>query len=178
MNQKLKFIREKLNLTEKEVSAFLNISSYKYAVLEKAGTNIPCESILLLAKLYGIKAEMIIKSKYTNEDLLYEISNNNLLDNSKERLNGILKYNLLGNETALLSYRSIKKVKSTIQQNIINRLLLIIKENNFSKHDLAVVLGMNVETLESILSGRRFTSTSELINISNKFNVSVSDMIK
>jgi len=132
----------------------------------------------LLAKLYGIKAEMIIKSKYTNEDLLYEISNNNLLDNSKERLNGILKYNLLGNETALLSYRSIKKVKSTIQQNIINRLLLIIKENNFSKHDLAVVLGMNVETLESILSGRRFTSTSELINISNKFNVSVSDMIK
>jgi len=132
----------------------------------------------LLAKLYGIKAEMIIKSKYTNEDLLYEISNNNLLDNSKERLNGILKYNLLGNETALLSYRSIKKVKTTIQQNIINRLLLIIKENNFSKHDLAVVLGMNIETLESILSGRRFTSTSELINISNKFNVSVSDMIK
>lgn len=121
---------------------------------------------------------MIIKSKYTNEDLLYEISNNNLLDNSKERLNGILKYNLLGNETALLSYRSIKKVKTTIQQNIINRLLLIIKENNFSKHDLAVVLGMNIETLESILSGRRFTSTSELINISNKFNVSVSDMIK
>lgn len=178
MNQKLKFIREKLNLTEKEVSAFLNISSYKYAVFEKAGTNIPCESILLLAKLYGIKAEMIIKSKYTNEDLLYEISNNNLLDNSKERLNGILKYNLLGNETALLSYRSIKKVKTTIQQNIINRLLLIIKENNFSKHDLAVVLGMNIETLESILLGRRFTSTSELINISNKFNVSVSDMIK
>lgn len=178
MNQKLKFIREKLKLTEKEVSAFLNISSYKYAVFEKTGTDIPCESILLLAKLYGIKAEMIIDSKYTNEDLLYEISNNNLLNNSKERLNDILKYNLLGNEITLLSYRSIKKVKSIIQQNIINRLLLIIKENNFSKHDLAVVLGMNIETLESVLSGKRFTSTSELINISNEFNISVSDMMK
>ena len=110
--------------------------------------------------------------------MLYEISNNNLLDNSKERLNDILKYNLLGNETTLLSYRSIKKVKSIIQQNIINRLLLIIKENNFSKHDLAVVLGMNIEILESVLSGKRFTSTSELINISNEFNISVSDMMK
>ncbi len=178
MNQKIKFIREKLGLTEKEVSAFLNISSYKYAVFEKIGTDIPCEFILLLAKLYGIKAEMIIDSKYTNEDLLYEISNNNLFDNSKERLNDILKYNLFGNETILLSYRSIKKVKSIIQQNIINRLLLIIKENNFSKHDLTVVLGMNIETLESVLSGKRFTTTSELINISNEFNISVSDMMR
>lgn len=178
MNQKIKFIREKLGITEKEVSAFLNISSYKYAVFEKTGTDIPCEFILLLAKLYGIKAEIIIDSKYTNEDLLYEISNNNLLDNSKERLNDILKYNLFGNETTLLSYRSIKKVKSIIQQDIINKLLLIIKENNFSKNDLAVVLGMNIETLESVLSGKRFILTSELINISNEFNISVSDMMK
>lgn len=178
MNQKIKFIREKLGLTEKEVSAFLNISSYKYAVFEKTGTDIPCEFILLLAKLYGIKAEMIIDSKYTNEDLLDEINKKNLLDNSKQRLNDILKFNLLENETIMLSYRSIKKVKSIIQQNIINKLLLIIKENSLSKHDLAIILGMNIEALESVLLKKRFISTSELINVSNEFNISVSDMMQ
>lgn len=35
MNQKLKFLRETLELTEKEISAFLNISSYKYISFEK-----------------------------------------------------------------------------------------------------------------------------------------------
>lgn len=41
MNQKIKFIRENLNLTNKDISVFLNISSYKYAAFEQIGMDIP-----------------------------------------------------------------------------------------------------------------------------------------
>ena len=44
MNQKIKFLRETLGLTEKEISSFLNISSYKYTSFKKAMTVIPCEN--------------------------------------------------------------------------------------------------------------------------------------
>lgn len=177
MNSKIKFIRENLNLTEKEVSSFLNISSYRYATFEKTGTDIPCEIILLLAKLYEIKAEMIVDSKYTNEDILVELNDKNLLDNTKENLSDILKFNLLGNDTSVLSYRSIKKAKSIIQQNIINYLLSMIKYNNLSKHELATVLKIDVEKLESLFMKKRFITIDELITISKSFDTAISDIV-
>lgn len=177
MNSKIKFIREKLNLTEKDVSSFLNISSYRYATFEKPGMDIPCEIILLLAKLYEINAEMIIDSKYTNEDILVELNNKNLLGNTTENLSYILKFNLLGNDTSVLSYRSIKKAKSIIQQNIINYLLSMLKYNNLSKHELATVLKIDVEKLESLFMKKRFITIDELITISKSFDTAISDIV-
>ena len=72
MNQKIKFLRETLGLTEKEISSFLNISSYKYTSFEKAMTVIPCDILILLSKIYGINIEMLIDSKFDNQDLLSE----------------------------------------------------------------------------------------------------------
>lgn len=178
MNQKIKFIRENLNLTNKDISVFLNISSYKYAAFEQIGMDIPCEFILLLAKLYNIKAEMIFENKYTNQDLLKEIENNNFFNISKEDLNKTLKYNLLGYSNRSLSYRSIRKVKNSIQDNIIKKILFIMKEKNFSKHDFAVVLGIDDEMLNSVLLKKRFISTNELVIFSQKFNISISEMVK
>lgn len=178
MNQKIKFIRENLNLTNKDISVFLNISSYKYAAFEQIGMDIPCEFILLLTKLYNIKAEMIFENKYTNQDLLNEIENNNFFNISKEDLNKTLKYNLLGYSDRSISYRSIRKVKDIIQDNIIKKILSIMKEKNFSKHDFAVILEIDDEMLNSVLLKKRFISTDELVIFSQKFNIPISEMVK
>ena len=73
MNQKIRFLRETLGLTEKEISSFLNISSYKYITFEKTAIDIPCDILILLSRIYAINLELLLYSKYNNEDLFSEL---------------------------------------------------------------------------------------------------------
>ena len=116
MNQKIKFLRETLGLTEKEISSFLNISSYKYTSFEKAMTIIPCDILILLSKIYGINIEMLIDSKFDNQDLLFELKSQGII--GEKNILEKLKQNLL-QDNIKLTYRSVKKIKTTYQENII-----------------------------------------------------------
>lgn len=177
MNQKIKLLRETLGLTEKEISSLLNISSYKYVSLEKVGTDIPCEIILLLSRLYNVDVELLINSSFNNEDLMSEISSENFHELPKDELFDVLKSNLLGEYTKTLSYRAVKKIKDNIQLNIIKNLLSIMRENNLSKQEFSNVLEINVEKLDSLFTKKRFIDVDELIIISEKFNVLISDVV-
>ena len=101
MNQKIKFLRETLGLTEKEISSFLNISSYKYTSFEKAMTIIPCDILILLSKIYGINIELLLDSKYNNEDLFSELKRQEIFFEDKSVILEKLRQNLFQNRQGL-----------------------------------------------------------------------------
>lgn len=175
MNQKIKFLRETLGLTEKEISSFLNISSYKYISFEKKATDIPCDILILLSKIYGISIDFLLNSKFGNQDLLSELEKQELIEekNILERL----KQNLLQDNNTKITYRSIRKVKNNFQQNIINSINKLVKNSGMSLIDFAKYINIDKQNLESMISKKRFIEVDELIDISEKFKISVNDII-
>ena len=153
MNQKMKFLRETLGLTEKEISSFLNISSYKYTSFEKTAADIPCDILILLSRIYGVNIELLIDSKFNNQDLLSELEKQGLIE-EKDAIEK-LKLNLLQSNTKM-TYRSIKKVKNDYQENIIHSLKKIIYNSRMSLIDFAKYIDMNSQILDSILQKKRF----------------------
>ena len=174
MNQKIKFLRETLGLTEKEISSFLNISSYRYTSFEKAMTIIPCDILILLSKIYGINIELLIDSKFDNQDLLSELKSQGII--GEKNILEKLKRNLL-QDNIKLTYRSVKKIKTNYQDNIIHFLKTIIYDSGKSKIEFSKYVNMNSQNLNSILQKKRFIELNELISISEKFKISVNDII-
>ncbi len=175
MNQKIKFLRETLGLTEKEISSFLNISSYKYVSFEKTATDIPCDILILISRIYGISIEFLLYSKFNEQDLLSELERQGLID--ENNVLDRLRQNLLQNIDTKITYRSIRKVKNDFQQNIISFINNLIKDSRMNLLDFAKYMGIDKQGLESILSKKRFIELDELKGISEKFNVSVDNII-
>lgn len=174
MNQKIKFLRETLGLTEKEISSFLNISSYKYTSFEKAMTIIPCDILILISKIYGINIELLIDSKFDNQDLLFELKSQGIIGG--KNILDKLKQNLL-QDNIKLTYRSVKKIKTNYQDNIIHFLKTLIYDSGKSVFEFSRYVNMNSQNLNSILQKKRFIELNELISISEKFKISVNDII-
>lgn len=178
MNQKLKFLRETLGLTEKEISAFLNISSYKYISFEKTAVEIPCDILILLSIIYDIDIKLFLDSHCNNQDLLTELSKQNIIEKGKEEILDHLRKNLFHNNNTKVTYRSIRKVKTNIQNNIIKFITALIKNNGMSLHDFAIAIDTEKQSLDSVLSNKRFIELDELTKISEKFKVSINDIVK
>ncbi len=175
MNQKIKFLRETLGLTEKEISSFLNISSYKYVSFEKTATDIPCDILILISRIYGISIEFLLDSKFTEQDLLSELERQGLID--ENNVLDRLRQNILQNNDTKITYRSIRKVKTSFQENIINSINKFIRDSGKSLFDFAKYIDIDNQSLDSILSKKRFIELDELIGISEKFKISVNDII-
>ncbi len=174
MNQKIKFLRETLGLTENEISSFLNISSYKYTSFEKTAADIPCDILILLSKIYGINIELLIDSKFDNQDLLSELKSQGII--GEKNILEKLKQNLL-QDNIKLTYRSVKKIKTNYQDNIIHFLKKLIYDSGKSVIEFSKYVNMNSQSLNSILQKKRFIELNELISISEKFKISVNDII-
>lgn len=177
MNQKIKFLREILGLSEKEISSFLNISSYKYISLEKTAMNIPFEIVLLLSRIYGINIEFFLDSRYDHSDLLFELSKQGLVENNKAFIIEKLKQNLLQGSDTKITYHLIRKTKGDIQQNIINFINALIREGFMGLQDFAQYIDIDTQSLNSILTKKRFIAAEELITISKQFETPISDII-
>ncbi len=175
MNQKLKFLRETLGLTEKEISYFLNMSSYKYISFEKTAVDIPCDILILLSRIYGINIELLLNSKVNNQDLLSELKRQGLIE--EKNILDRLTQNLLQHNGTKITYRSIRKVKNDFQQNIINFINKLIGDSGMTLADFAQDIDIDKQRLESILLKNRFIELDELKGISEKFNVSVDYII-
>lgn len=175
MNHKIKFLRETLGLTEKEISSFLNISSYKYISFEKTAADIPCDILILLSRIYGINIELLLDSKFNDQDLLYELERQGLIE--EKNILDRLRLNLLQDNNIKITYRSIRKIKNDFQQNIINFINDLIKNSGMSLIDFAKYIDIDKQSLDSILSKKRFIELDELIGISEKFKISVNDII-
>lgn len=174
MNQKIKFLREALGLTEKEISSFLNISSYKYSSFEKAPTDIPCDILILLSRIYAVNIEFLLNSKFDNQDLLSELKKQGLTE--EENILDRLRLNLL-QSNAKITYSSIRNVKNGFQQNIINFINNFIENSAVSVTDFAKSVDIDKQNLKSILLKNRFIELDELKSISEKLNIPVSDII-
>ena len=177
MNQQIKFLRETLGLTEKEISSFLNISSYKYITFEKTAIDIPCDILILLSRIYAINLELLLDSKYNNEDLFSELKSQEIFSEDKSVILEKLRQNLFQNIDTKITYRSIRKVKNNFQQNIINSINKLIKSSRMNLIDFSKHIDIDNQTLDSILSKKRFIELYELIKISEKFKISVNDII-
>lgn len=177
MNQKLKFLRETLGLTEKEISAFLNISSYKYISFEKTAVEVPCDMVILLSRIYSIDINLFFDNHYSNQDLLTELIKQNIVEKNKEDILDHLRQNLFRNKDTKVTYRSIRKIKTDIQNNIIKFITALIKNNGMSLHDFAITIDVDKQSLDSILSKKRFIELDELMKVSERFKVSINDIV-
>lgn len=175
MNQKLKFLRETLGLTEKEISSFLNISSYKYTSFEKTTADIPCDILVLLSRIYGINIELLLNSEFNNQDLLSELERQGLIE--EKNILDRLTQNLLQDNDTKITYRAIRKVKNDYQQNIISFINDLISSSGMRLTDFTKLIDIDKQRLDSILSKKRFIELDELKGISEKFNVSVNYII-
>lgn len=178
MNRKIKFIRETLNLTATEISRFLNISSYKYIYYEKSSIDIPCEILLLLAKIYGISFAILIDNNIGENDIILELNKQSY--NFKNKLDTLkkLEYNFANNLNLKITYHLIKNTKETFQQNIINTIYTILLNSNMNLNDFSNYVGISKKNIDSILKKKRFITVNELVCISNKFNISVDSFIE
>ena len=177
MNQELKFLRETLGLTEKEISAFLNISSYKYISFEKTAVEVPCDMLILLSRIYGIDIELFLNNHYSNQDLSTELTKQGIIGKNKEDILEHLRQNLFHNNDTKVTYRSIRKIKTDIQNNIIKFITALIKNDGMSLHDFATAIDSDKQNLDSILSKKRFIELDELIKVSEKFEVSINNIV-
>lgn len=177
MNYKIKFIRETLNLTATEISRFLNISSYKYIYYENSSIDIPCEILLLLAKIYNISFVMFIDNNISKNDIILKLNKQNY--NLKNKLDIIkkLEYNFTNNSNCKITYHLIKSTKEIYQQNIINTICELLLNKNMSLNDFSNYVGISKMNIDSILTKKRFITVVELVCISNKFNISIENFI-
>lgn len=177
MNQKIKFVREQLKLSEKNIAIYLNISTYKYASYEKKRVNVPCDIILMLSKLYGINPEILIYTKYNDADILSALCQNQMLDKSKKEIEEKLRFYFFDGNPISISYKSVRKVKEGIQQNIINYILFMLKQKGLQKEELAKLINTNIQSINSILLKKRFITINELICLGQKFHISINAII-
>lgn len=176
MNQTIKFARETLCLTPNDISSLLNISSYKYSFFEKDSTDIPCDILLLLSKIYGLNPDLFILNKYSTHDILFIFEQQDFLSSSETILEK-LRSNLLQNDKTKLTYHSIKNVKKYLQENIIKFIKTFIKLHNLSLYEFTSVCNINKQSLFSILSKGKFIETNELIKISNYTQIPIVDIV-
>lgn len=176
MNQIIKFARETLCLTPNDISSLLNISSYKYSFFENGSTDIPCDILLLLSKIYGLNPDLFILNKYSTHDILFIFEQQDFLSSS-ENILVKLRSNLLQNDKTKLTYHSIKNVKKHLQENIVKFIKTFIKLHNFSLYEFTSVCNINKQNLSSIISKGKFIETNELIKISNYTQTSIADII-
>ncbi|MEZ3420511.1 MAG: hypothetical protein K1V95_01015 [Eubacterium sp.] len=177
MHEKIKFLRQTLGLTEKEISSFLNVSFYKYISFEKAEMDVSCDIAILLSKLYGIHAEWMIYSCTSNNDLLYELQKQGLLNREKEYVLEKLKYNLFHNKDQKITYSAVKRVKDDILKNIAESITDLMRRRNRSVKEFAAYVGMKEKSVASILAQKRFIEIDELVRISKKTGCPINSMI-
>lgn len=179
MNQKIRFLRELLNLTETEVSTLLNISSYKYISYEKNDTSIPFDVLLLISKIYGITIERLLNISCNKQELLFELNNHGFINlNDKEKTLKKIKLNLFSNEHIKVNYHSIRKVKNTFQCNIINSIKSLCNEKNYDDlQTFALSCELDLYSLKSIVSGKKFIGLFEILKISEHTKIPIDNII-
>ena len=178
MNQKIRFIREILQLSKKEISSLLNISSYKYSSFENNETTIPCEILLLLSKIYCFDIDLLLDTIYDETIIICELNKHELINiNNKSELLDRLKSNLFSNPQIKMTYHSIKKVKLTFQKNIINNIKILMNKYGLRQEELADYCDIDRYSLSFILSEKKFINTIELIKISTCFNTSIDSIV-
>lgn len=117
---------------------------------------------------------MLIDSKFDNQDLLFELKSQGII--GEKNILEKLKQNLL-QDNIKLTYRSVKKIKTTYQENIIYFLKELIYNSGKSVIEFSKHVNINSQNLDSILQKKRFIELNELISISEKFKIPVNDII-
>ena len=179
MNQKIKFIRQKLGLSEKEVSSFLNISSYKYSSYEKNDIPLPCEILLLLSKMYGINISLLIYDFFNEDDLTFELEQLGFTNTiNKTEVLKKLRLNLFSNLSTSSNYHSIRKIKHSFQCAIVSCIKESLRSFNLTQQHLAASCNLDEIELNYILSCKKFITLSELMKITEFLQIPIDYITK
>ena len=120
MHRLVQRCRERSNLTTKQLSKLLNISTHTYWAMEQGKITFRPEILEMLARIYGIQWP---DSDISQEVILNSIATEFGMLNEDERFLQAMK-NLTGEDNRKLSFRKIERVK--------NDILLKLNENRKS----------------------------------------------
>lgn len=120
MHRLVQRCRERSNLTSKQLSKLLNISTHTYWAMEQGKITFRPEILEMLARIYGIQWP---DSDISQEVILNSIATEFGMLNEDERFLQAMK-NLTGEDNRKLSFRKIERVK--------NDILLKLNENRKS----------------------------------------------
>ena len=110
MHRLVQRCRERSNLTPKQLSKLLNISTHTYWAMEQGKITFRPEILEMLARIYGIQWPV---SDISQEVILNSIATEFGMLNEDERFLQAMK-NLTGEDNRKLSFRKIERVKNEI----------------------------------------------------------------
>jgi len=112
LNERIKFIRNKNEYTQKEIAKFLNIDRATYAKYESGKRSIPIESIIGLAKIYSLSTDFILGISAKPQYVEYDNYNTKLSPRATELLQVMSEHNncLLSGVNALLESKYAYKI--------------------------------------------------------------------
>lgn len=94
LNDKLKFLRKQLNLTQQQVADALGIERSAYTYYEKGTTKPKIKTLSLLARMYNISVDELLDLDVQQGDMMRVKSNNPVVDNwtSSDKFNELSDY--------------------------------------------------------------------------------------
>ena len=165
INEKIKYIREWLNLTNKDVSQFLNASAYLYASYEKENYDIPFQKLCLIANLFSVNVIDLIDVSVSLKDIENRLISNEMISISKEKLLDKMKINL--NISKNKNYKQINKLEVIFIDITIDILKKIVCV--YGKNDIAKKINISLYELDLIIQGKRNISSKEVQHIIEEF---------
>ena len=94
LGEKLKFLRNSLNLTQKQVADALGIERSAYTYYEKGTTKPKIKTLSLLARMYNISVDELLELDIEQGEIMRVKSNNPVVDNwtSSDKFNELSDY--------------------------------------------------------------------------------------
>lgn len=180
MHNKIKALREALELKETDISSLLNISYYKYKNYENGSWEIPSNILLLLSIMYDIPMDYIMLSRYTLDDIISCQSIQRLSAIEKDRRTTELEKSVCNFCSYVCSYDCISVNFRTLKI-ILKKSLFIFSKNLYNirqnkKYEINTVcqeLAIEKKIYINYEKGLQLPDPYTLIKIANKFNVDI-----
>jgi transcriptional regulator with XRE-family HTH domain len=180
ISQKIKAVRELLDLTETQISNIIYMNSYKYKKCEINEAYLSIENVLLLSIAYKIPLSELIHTQYTVEDILRNDYLNYLKEFKKKDIEVILKDNLCSYfvpPKKKLNYTTIDLLLRNERKSFATRLKNIRQEKQLELQTIVNLSELTISEYRNFESGFSFPNPDQLVRLSKILEVSLIELI-
>lgn len=180
ISEKIKAVRELLDLTEIQISNIIYMNSYKYKRSENNVAYLSTEKLLLLSIAYKIPLDELILEKYSTEDILKNDYLNHLKDLDEKCIEAILKDNLCSYfipKRKKFNYTTIDLILRNERKLFGTKLKKIRQEKQLDIQTVANMSELEILEYRNFESGFSFPNPIQLARLSEVLEENINDLI-